>query len=247
MAMKIIILNCPSCDQKIEAPAAIAGQTLICPTCSSELPCPSRSLTKYLAITAILALLLTFSVAVTWAVRKSGPSQPQKVESVSASGPRPGKSTSTIEGMFGLKLGEPLPPGCTEIERTNESGSIRVTLVPPQTNSVFENYSVCLNPTNQTIVSIFAMHSSYDYDEREASKIASRALVDALELRYGKASTYRNDYATDWNWENAGHNISFSVTPSWLLSMQCSDPTIARQLKQEWDKTQRSKVDTKGL
>ena len=41
--MSVISLNCPGCQQPIEAPAEMAGQPAQCPTCSQEMMIPQSA------------------------------------------------------------------------------------------------------------------------------------------------------------------------------------------------------------
>jgi hypothetical protein len=95
-----------------------------------------------------------------------------------------------IEGLFGIKLGKPLSPECAiEHDLGMINGQIEYSVIPPQTNAAFDNYSVKINPTSRLVCEIRA--SSVRKDDKEESLCVGGPasvydVLTALREKYGK-------------------------------------------------------------
>jgi hypothetical protein len=106
-----------------------------------------------------------------------------------------GQIVKPIDGLFGIKLGQPLPSSCTNSEsyfgKPDEWGFQYVLhIMPPQTNSEFGNdsYSVTITPTNGLVCSIEAKNDFMgDFD----------SMRNLLQSIYGKENDFFRGYCDD--------------------------------------------------
>jgi hypothetical protein len=127
-----------------------------------------------------------------------------------------------IEGLFGIKLGEPLPPACA-IEY--DLGHGNYTVVPPQTNAAFNRYGVTINPTNRLVCEIRA-------DGKENEPATAYDVLTALRQKYGNESSKGNTpreiytkypYQVVWRHGDRSLCLSSAFKPYFYLS--CTDAT----------------------
>lgn len=135
-----------------------------------------------------------------------------------------------IEGLFGIRLGEPLPNDCQILSSKIEKGQISVKIIPPQTNAAFEEYSVELNPTNRFVCEIDGIGGGAD------SKLSRPYLLPALTERYGNDFYKSGDVSYLWK-QGSRTLIYMQISDFW--SLNCSDSEISEPTKPQ--------VDTKGF
>jgi hypothetical protein len=131
---------------------------------------------------AIASILFSFAFVIGWSQTANG--QPP------------------IDGLFGIKLGEPLPPACTNSTycfsaKRNEWGFKSLFfIVPPKTNSAFASYSAELTPKRLVCEVSGSRHSPFPDDS--ANLEAFNSLLVALRDRYGKENMAETNYLGDF-------------------------------------------------
>ncbi len=150
------------------------------------------------------------------------------------------ESQTPIEGLFGIKLGEPLPPECAEYV----NGKIEYMVIPPQTNAAFHEYWVTINPTNRLVCEIRA--SSVRTGDEKPRCIGGPAslydVVTVLRQKYGKelitvafASKEKPEgISQEYTWWHGDRSLHLdSMAGSFHLS--CTDNTLNHPLKPSAD------------
>jgi hypothetical protein len=136
------------------------------------------------------------------------------------------ESQTPIEGLFGIKLGERLPPACAiEYDLGMIDGQINYTVIPPQTNAAFNKYWVTINPTNRLVCEIRA-------DSSEASFFD---VLGALRQKYGNESSKgKGNGFQAYTWWHGDRSLRLdSMAGSFHLS--CTDNTLNHRVKPSAD------------
>jgi predicted RNA-binding Zn-ribbon protein involved in translation (DUF1610 family) len=157
---------CSTCGQHIAVPQEAIGETVSCPTCGTENIVSSASATmltkqkshKFAATWILFAVVSCLAILVLLArlilntpLRETKPEatatgQQPNANIVESSNP-PVTMNETppqpvlIEGLFGVKLGEPMPPSC----KITDEGETDGRFIPPETNSVFKIYDAAFD------------------------------------------------------------------------------------------------------
>jgi hypothetical protein len=120
-----------------------------------------------------------------------------------------GRTVKPIDGLAGIKLGQPLPPDCTNSQSfssgPDEWGFQTIyRIVPPQTNSEFKSdgYQVTLTPTNRLVCAIQADGDKSDYD----------TMLIALRRIYG---TENNSSTSHYDYSNIGLGSGYQRLSTW--------------------------------
>jgi hypothetical protein len=136
------------------------------------------------------------------------------------------ESQTPIEGLFGIKLGEPLPPACAiEYDLGMIDGQINYTVIPPQTNAAFNEYWVTINPTNRLVCEIRG-------DSSEASFFD---VLGTLRQKYGNESSKGKGKGFQaYTWWHGDRSLRLdSMAGSFHLS--CTDNTLNHPVKPSAD------------
>ena len=147
-----------------------------------------------------------------------------------------------IEGLFGVKLGEPLPPSC-EISSASEispGGFYAIIFTPPETNASFQTYVVYLDATRR-VVALISGQATYD-DTSEFERIKD-AIVAKFRERYGEEEMGGSDGDYWYKWKLGKRNITLDESIKFNeLLLSCTDKDL-------YDSVEKSKppVDTRGL
>lgn len=143
-----------------------------------------------------------------------------------------------IDGLFGLKLGEPLPPSCTNSEsffgEPVEGGfQMVVFIIPPQTNFMFSRYSVTLTPTNRLVCYIGAT-SSDDFSKHFLQGQLFTEIQKTLHERYGNKDVLKRKivnkdgaYLDTDSWSDGSRNLVLRYSSSdGSVSLDCNDDSV---------------------
>ncbi len=136
-----------------------------------------------------------------------------------------------IDGLFGIRLDEPLPPSCTNsdsfVGKPDEWGfQLLLDINPQQTNSAFGSYEVTLTPSNRLVCSIWGKSSlNPDYE-------SFNSVLKALHDHYGKEefkspSKWSANIST-YFWSSGSHKLTltrFLSPESFILS--CDDTSLS--------------------
>jgi hypothetical protein len=146
-----------------------------------------------------------------------------------------GQSVKPIDGLFGIKLGQPLPSSCTNFlsffAKPDEWGFQSVLHIePPQTNSEFGSgsYSVTLTPTNCLVCKIEAQNNFMGDFE---------SMKNLLQNIYGKENDSYQGYCDDkhtiwmhWNtWKQNQRTLELLENNSSVtyFKLSCQDDSLA--------------------
>jgi hypothetical protein len=234
--MKTIIFHCPACNQKIEAPPRLAGQPMQCPTCNQGFVAPKKR-HLYTLVMLLLINVIAIGAVVFFANSKTLPIHESP------------KRDSKIEGLFGLKLDEPLPQDCVILSSNIVRGVLKLEIIPPKTNATFESYSVSLDK-QLNVIEIMGSHivdqGDDDYVTKSYQTIS--ALSDTLTSTLGSAPS-RNNENHDFNyyWEDGDREVGLWLHNYWNLILDCSDKKAQDELYNIWEKQQHDSVDTSGI
>lgn len=147
-----------------------------------------------------------------------------------------------IEGLFGVKLGAPLPQSCLIISTSDVAGKfITKDIVPPETNSTFSYYLVYLDPSGRFVSMIEGQSKSYDdYSEYKNSL---DGIVSKLRERYGKESA-DNSLGMNWYyWSQGNRDVTLTDRPKiHQFDVSATDEDLNHPVS-----TNASAVDTRGL
>jgi hypothetical protein len=138
------------------------------------------------------------------------------------------ESQTPIEGLFGIKLGEPLPPECAiEYDLGMIDGQINYTVIPPQRNAAFNEYWVTINPTNRLVCEIRG-------DSREASFFD---VLMALRQKYGnESSKAKKEGFQAYTWWHGDRSLRLdSIKPFSSFHLSCTDNTLNHPVKPSAD------------
>jgi len=147
-------------------------------------------------------------------------------------------TNAPIEGLFGIKLGKPLPSDIPVRFSNTNNGLLVLFVIPPQTNVVFESYSVTLTPTNQLVCEISASGSHLLGTQPPIG------LMEILVQRYGSQFSQHKDAesVTYW-WAHGKRTLTFlwadlgSSYENWTII--CQDDQLYKSVE--------SAADTNGL
>ncbi len=212
-----VTCRCQHCDKGIEFDASLfqAGTMITCPHCGIETvlfvpPVQSDSVQrqpkrrKIIGLICVLVLLLV-SLPILLFHRRNPPgaikaltetnSPNGAVVPMASKAPRVAKVAATTnaprEGLFGLKLGAPLPHECRVLSVTTNAGLLELRVIPPQTNTAFNTYWAKLNLTDNLVCKVYASGDGKD-------------MVPSL------FETLRQRYGTDY--ERVFHKTEFDAT-----------------------------------
>jgi hypothetical protein len=132
---------------------------------------------------------------------------PLAILSILTAGPLCFGQITNIDGLFGIKLGEPLPASCTNsatfFDTPDQWGFQNVfAITPPRTNSEFDSdhYLVTLTPSNHLVCEIDGAAND------DPNSVAFDAIRDVLRKRYG------NENASQ-SFTNAEDNLTGLIWP----------------------------------
>ena len=148
-----------------------------------------------------------------------------------------------IEGLFGIKLGEPLPPSCKITDSGETAGRFYERFMPPETNSVFDTYDVCLDATRRVVAAIDGQGKHYD-DSSEFERTRD-AIIAKFRERYGKEEFWYREgvYFCTYTWKRGKRDVTLTeYIKVKQLTLSCTDKDL-------YDSVEKSKppVDTHGL
>jgi hypothetical protein len=147
-------------------------------------------------------------------------------------------TNAPIDGLFGIKLGKPLPSEIPIRFSNTNNGLLVLFVTPSQTNAAFESYSVTLTPTNQIVCGISALGSHLLGTQPPVG------LVGILVQRYGSQFSQHKDAesVTYW-WTQGKRTLTFlwgdlgSSDENWTII--CQDDQLYKPVI--------STTDTNGL
>lgn len=130
----------------------------------------------------------------------------------------------TIDGLFGIKLGEPLPSACTNSGfhalKPDEWGFLALNIVPPKTNSAFRCCLVTLTPTNRLVCCIFATSENSDSE-------SFNGVLGVLRDHYGKEGGFvfnKEAGLSTYHWYDGGtHTLELSRFTGMTFDLLCRD------------------------
>ena len=151
---------------------------------------------------------------------------------------------TAIDGLFGLKLGAPLPPDCRILSMSTNHGQIQIAVIPPQPNVLFDSYAVFVMPSGHVITSIEAV--DFRPNDQNPQEFAARvqAFLDALSKRYGPRTSENKELQT-YMWTNGDRSI-LVVGVLTSINISCADSRLQNQAVEQWTR-KISAVDTNGL
>jgi hypothetical protein len=147
-----------------------------------------------------------------------------------------------IEGLFGVKLGEPLPASC-KIKSSSETigGFYAIIFTPPETNAAFNAYVVYLDASRRVVATIDGQCKPFD-DNSEFERTRDAILVKLRE-RYGKEEFGGGGKMYWYSGKSGKRDVTLTEYPELMsFSVSCTDKDL-------YDSVEESKppVDTHGL
>lgn len=153
------------------------------------------------------------------------------------------KSAAEITGFFGLKLGERLPDGCPIISTNiNAATPPSYGIIPPQTNSNFDIYSVSLD-TNGVVIDIEAIHNA-DLDDYNKEQPMRDALKSALEKSFGYPGYSEHQ---SYSWSKSGRAIFLNYSMQNMIFLSCCDQNAMDVQRAAWKQAQLESFDANGI
>jgi hypothetical protein len=147
-----------------------------------------------------------------------------------------------IEGLFGVKLGEPLPSSCQITSASETTGGFyAIIFTPPETNSVFDTYVVYLDASRRVVATIDGQGKFYD-DSSEFDRTRD-AIIAKFRERYGKEEMGGSDGDYWYTWKRGNRDITLTEFIKLNnLNLSCTDKDL-------YDSVEKGKppVDTRGL
>ena len=258
---------CSNCGQHIAVPHEAAGQTISCPTCGTETIVSSESemilpkqkplrFTKVWILFAAIGLVAVLILSAQFLSNKSpalanqeaiaiGQQQPTNVNALSNSTAVANETISQpvpIEGLFGVKLGEPLPPSCKVSSASETIGEFyAIIFTPPETNASFDTYVVYLDATRRVVATIDGQGKFYD-DSSEFERTRD-AIIAKFRERYGKEEFSGSEGTYSYSWKRGKRDVTLTEFIKLShLDISCTDKDL-------YDSVGKSKspVDTHGL
>lgn len=226
--------SCNNCSGHLEFDPAYAGSTVQCPRCGKKtflfVPPMSaasppkraqRNWGKFIGFEPAAAFAAFFFLGIFFlSCAKNESPQPKP----------PVGTNAPVEGLFGWKLGDKLPPNVGV--RTNESDFIlEVSFTPEKPIPPFEFYTLYIT-SDRRIFKIEAMGNAHDSTEANRFK---DSLVEVLTGKYG----LERHLGSKGEWENyyfgtGGREVDLKILPSrystaTLFTLTCSDGALAGQ------------------
>jgi DNA-directed RNA polymerase subunit RPC12/RpoP len=219
---------CSHCSERLEFDSSHAGETVHCPHCgrdtvlySSQSPALVSEFVK-IETAERRVRLVPFGIVLIVVGLILGLNLVLHLNKAGITGETSQPSTP-IEGLFGIKIGEPLPTNCqilyADTSQPDRLGYLSLSVIPPQTNSAFETYMVSLTPTNRLVSSIFAVN----YDPINTT--TAHDVLEAIRSRYGKESQRDKD-SSFWSWWDGHCQLTLDKTTSGY-SLSCDDADIS--------------------
>jgi hypothetical protein len=234
--MKTITFYCPACNQKIETPARMAGQPLQCPTCNQGFVAPKRKgihdrpvLIGIIILAAVYCLLMA---------KFSSKSEITKHD-----------SPTSITGLFGIKLDEPLPQDCQIISSNVVRGVLQLKIIPTKTNATFEEYSVSLDKQSN-VIEISGSHIVDQSDDDYVTKSYQTFSAFSDTLRTTLGNPYSSEHGNenfDDTWEGGDRETWLRLHDYYMLNLTCSNKKAQSELYESWRQQQHDSVDTSGI
>jgi hypothetical protein len=207
-----VVCTCNNCSEHLEFDASHAGETIQCPHCKLDtvlfiparaagspprLPADDSPGIRWGRFVGAIVILLSLLV-IFFAAAKNFLSRNQTPE-----------SQTPIEGLFGIKLGEPLPA---------YAGN-DFNIDPPEPNSAFTLYSVTLDPTNNIVTEIHALSSDTDWDTR-------RDVLNTLRRKYGPERKIKmSDTWVSYQWRRGTRQLKLDEMNK-SLDLTCTDSSL---------------------
>jgi hypothetical protein len=265
------ICTCNNCSGQLEFDASNAGTTIQCPHCKLDtvlfvpnvaaVPArrgfawPAREqsppLGRWVLIGgALIAAVVIGSILTSRdsPTRRAAPAAEPQPATTNA--PQASASTKTnepapqppIEGLFGLKLGEPVPTNCVfEWGIRIPNVPLYAWITPPEPNPAFGMYTVDLDADRRLVASIHANTKPYD-DESEFERVRE-AIIAKLNQRYGPAPLFGDETLSGYWWRRGQRDISlWWENGKKRLFISCTDTNLNYSVER-----QKPPVDTQGL
>jgi len=258
---------CSNCGQHIVVPQEAVGETVSCPTCGTETTVSAESATtppkqkshKFTTSWILFAVVGLFAVLIFLARFTSNTSRTSAGPETTAISQQPAtnlvKSSNPpvmakeiipqpipIEGLFGVKLGEPLPPSCKITSASETVGGFHaIIFIPPETNSVFDTYVVYLDATGRVVATINGQGKFYD-DSSEFDRTRD-VIIAKFRERYGKEELSGSEGMYSYSWKRGKRDVTLTEFMKLKhLDLSCTDKDL-------YDSVGKSKppVDTRGL
>ena len=223
--------KCQTCSGRLAFEPERAGETIQCPHCKMDtvLFVPSAPSNQDLpakgvggiAGGAIAIVLVAIGLLMILAAQR-GKQDPNPIV----------QSKVPIDGLFGMKLGEPLPANCGdsigEPIKTSDWGPIdkqcdSYWVTPPKPNPSFNMVWVTLTATNRLVSQIWANGKDSVFD-----------VANILAEKYGKPANRHFS-----RWTDGKHTLRFSdyEGSSDHFDLTCTDDALYQAPKNEPDKT----------
>ena len=261
------VCTCNTCSGHLEFDASRAGETTQCPHCGTDtiLFIPSAPTPKpkdstgwftmgFFLIGSVLAvglLIAAYKLASHLAppsqaestVAQQADTNPMPQVSPVAAPAAPPPKPPPIQGLFGVKIGEALPPNCI-LNGPGESADglfTTIHLTPPEPNPAFDYYIVDLDFKSRLVAKIFAGSNYYEnYSEFERVR---DAMVAKLDQRYGPSKLAGSGKMWWHSWKRGQREI----TLTWFIDVKnftvlCSDESISESVERR-----KPPVNTHGL